>query len=87
MTARAADCGACKHWREGEENERPWLSEGILSRWLALGVALSQPFHTSADGHWFACLQAHHPRFYKPRDCGDFDYGWKRRCLDYEEKK
>ena len=81
MTPRAADCAACEHWREGEENERTWLSEGIL------GVVVSQPFHASADGHWFACMQAHRPRFYTPRPETDPDWGWKRRCSDFERRE
>ena len=92
MTPRAADCAACEHWREGEENERTWLSEGILSQWRILwfvegGVVVSQPFHASADGHWFACMQAHRPRFYTPRTETDPDWGWKRRCSDFERRE
>ena len=87
MTARAADCGACKHWREGEANEKLWTHDGIPNQELSFSAALSQPFREVKDGHWFACMAAHRPRFYKPRHEGDFDWGWRRCCEDFKPKE
>ena len=40
------------------------------------------------DNSKFTCAKGHKPRFYKPRTGKDgyleFDWGYKRRCLDFE---
>jgi hypothetical protein len=34
------------------------------------------------------CLKGHRPRFYTPLKGNPYsNYGWKRRCEDYEESK
>lgn len=33
-------------------------------------------------GEILVCAKGHKPRFYMPRN--NFDFGWKRRCLDFE---
>lgn len=32
------------------------------------------------------CRKQHFPRFYKPRSPMDQNWGWKRKCDDYEEQ-
>jgi hypothetical protein len=32
------------------------------------------------------CANGHKPRFYMPRNQLDLNWGWKRRCGDYQEK-
>jgi hypothetical protein len=32
-------------------------------------------------------MAAHRPRFYKPRHEGDTNWGWRRRCEDFEERE
>lgn len=39
-------------------------------------------FHTGG-----VCLRGHRPRFYKPRHESDTDWGWRRRCADYEARE
>ena len=38
------------------------------------------------DTNQLVCAKGHKPRFYKPRTTSpmDSDWGWKRRCEDYE---
>jgi hypothetical protein len=79
MTTPTRDCVACRHWREGESNELRSFT------WPTLATAVSQPFR-KIDGHWFACLKGHKPHFYKPRYAGDFYWGWKRRCTEFEPR-
>ena len=33
------------------------------------------------------CKKGHNPRFYQPISALDTNYGWKRKCTDFEEKK
>ena len=33
------------------------------------------------------CVEGHNPRFYKPKHERDGDWGWKRRCEDFEKLK
>jgi hypothetical protein len=33
-----------------------------------------------------ACNLGHKPRWYRPKKIGDLDYGFKRKCEDYEAK-
>lgn len=42
---------------------------------------------------WFAqetyehvCRKQHYPRFYQPKHTRDSDWGWKRKCEDFEVK-
>ena len=39
-------------------------------------------------GRWKTCVLTcslgHKPRFFKPKNAGDYEYGWKRRCEDYK---
>ena len=39
-------------------------------------------------GQWktyvLTCTLGHKPRFYKPRYIHDYQWGWKRNCIDYE---
>lgn len=32
------------------------------------------------------CSKGHKPRFYMPRDELDLDWGWKRKCTDFQER-
>lgn len=36
-----------------------------------------------------SCAKGHKPRFYSPKNGNpyDFDWGWKRRCNDFEQEK
>ncbi len=33
------------------------------------------------------CSKGHRPRFYPPKDERDDNWGFKRRCVDFEERK
>ena len=33
------------------------------------------------------CNAGHAPRYYPMRSAVDFDYGWKRRCADFVERR
>jgi hypothetical protein len=45
-----------------------------------------------SHGHWnpvngtLICAKGHKPRFYKPLYVGDDNWGWKRRCENYQAK-
>lgn len=36
--------------------------------------------YTGLSSEILVCREGHRPRFYKPRNALDTDYGWKRRC-------
>ena len=43
--------------------------------------------HYSPSFAGMHCARGHHPRFYNPGHAHDTDYGWKRKCVDFQEKK
>jgi hypothetical protein len=77
MTAPARDCVTCKHWDEGETG---WIAPRDLSTVFRVIVV-------NGSGFWYACAMHHKPKFYQPRYPGDFYWGWKRRCADYEPRE
>ena len=38
------------------------------------------------DDYTYHCLFGHHPRFYRPISPVDNDFGWKRRCDEFEPR-
>ena len=77
MTTRAADCAGCRHWSEGLQGvDAPDACVAIF------GTRGPSDFRW-----WFSCAKHHRPRFYKPRDPITSDWGWKRRCEDYESRE
>jgi len=71
--SKAADCPGCKYWREGLLFKDRKPKHGV--------------FRICPDGWFFACLRDHKPRFYKSCYQPAYDWGWKRRCLDYALRK
>lgn len=41
-------------------------------------------------GHWKSCVLTcalgHKPRFFKPKNAVDYEWGWKRRCTNHNEQ-
>lgn len=73
---------------------RSCIAKVIEKIWISTMPKIETRFcdecaHAGEDAYGdFLCSKGHKPRFYKPRTGKDgyleFDWGYKRRCLDFE---